>query len=151
MHSSLSAGAKGLDAMQTVKWSSAEKAVARTAFDRALKRELDAVIDEVKKRSAKIRQPSDLWDLERYLTKSRTQIDRRFDYRYSVLMLVFGDSIRDGRLASPRSESTTRPSSVTVKSSMNSCTARRSSGLTAANSSRRKQSAPWDLALTNDA
>lgn len=53
---------------------------------------------EAKKRAEKVRQPSDLWDLERYLTARRTQIDRQFDYRYSVLIFVFGDLIRRGRL-----------------------------------------------------
>jgi len=84
--------------IQNLKWSSTEKTVARKAFDRALQRELDEVMIEAKKRSEQIQQPSDLWDLERYLTECRTQIDRQFDYRYSVLIFVFGDLIRRGRL-----------------------------------------------------
>jgi YD repeat-containing protein len=34
-----------------------------------------------------------------YLTKPRTQIDRQFDYRYSILVFVFSDLIRQGRLS----------------------------------------------------
>ena len=88
----------GLDAELSFTWSSAEKSIARTAFDRALQRELDGVIAETKSRAAKIRQPADLWELERYLTKRRNQIDRQFDYRYSVLIQVFGRLLREEKL-----------------------------------------------------
>ena len=46
-----------------------------------------------------IEQPTDLWDLEHYLTESRKRIDRTYDYRYSVLTDVFGRLIREGRLS----------------------------------------------------
>lgn len=54
----------------------------------ALHRELDAVIREATDRAAKVKQPSELWDLERWLTQRRKDIDRLYDYRYSVLPLV---------------------------------------------------------------
>lgn len=92
-------GLSGMDAIRDLKWSPTEKAVARRAFDRALHRELEAVMIEAKKRAQKIRQPSDLWDLEHYLTQRRTQIGRQFDYRYSVLIFVVGDLIRRRRLS----------------------------------------------------
>ena|ERR1035441_6898920 len=40
--------------------------------------------------ASRIQQPSDLWDLEHYLTERRKQINRTYDYRYSQLTLVFG-------------------------------------------------------------
>jgi hypothetical protein len=92
-------GAHSYEAIQNLKWSSTERAVARKAFDRALHREVEAVMIEAKKRAEKIQHPSDLWGLERYLTERRTQTDRQFDYRYSVLIFVFGDLIRRGRLS----------------------------------------------------
>ena len=49
--------------------------------------------------SGNIEQPTDLWDLEHYLTESRKRIDRTYDYRYSVLTDVFGRLIREGRLS----------------------------------------------------
>ena len=85
--------------MRDLKWSSAEKAIARQAFDLALSRELDAVIREAKDRAARIAQPSEVWDLERYLTQRRKDIDRLYDYRYSMLPLVFGNLLRQARLA----------------------------------------------------
>lgn len=90
--------ALGYDAIRDLEWSREEKAVARKAFDVALKRELEAVMFEAKNRAAKIHQPSDLWELERYLTEHRTQIDRQYEYKYSVLIFVFGNLIREGRL-----------------------------------------------------
>jgi hypothetical protein len=68
-----------------LKWSAAEKVIARKAFNLALERELQAVILEAKSKAAKIQEPSGLWDLEQYLTQRRQEIDRIYDYRYSVL------------------------------------------------------------------
>jgi photoprotection regulator FRP-like protein len=82
-----------------LKWSAAEKTIARKAFDSALRRELETVLREAKDRAARIGQTSELWDLERWLTQRRQQIDRTYDYRYSVLPLVFGTLIREGRLS----------------------------------------------------
>jgi hypothetical protein len=75
-----------------------EKKVARKAFDLALHRELKGLIADVKKRAEKIKQPSDLWDMEHYLTECRKRIDGQFDYRYSVLIYVFGNLLRQGKL-----------------------------------------------------
>src|ERR1700682_1217130 len=58
LHSRAASGAG--TAMRDLKWSPAEKAIARKAFDRALGRELEAVILETKSKAAKIQEPSDL-------------------------------------------------------------------------------------------
>jgi hypothetical protein len=79
-------------------WSRSEKAIARAAFDAALGRELHEVIQEVKHRASQIKESSDLWDLEHYLTERRKQIDRKYDYRYSQLTLVFGRLLYENRL-----------------------------------------------------
>jgi hypothetical protein len=79
-------------------WSRSEKLVARTAFDAALGRELHEVIQEAKKMASQIRQSSDLWDLEHYLTERRKEIDRKYDYRYSQLTHVFGRLLYEKRL-----------------------------------------------------
>ena len=62
-------------------WSRSEKTIARKAFDAALGRELHEVIQEAKKMASQIKQSSDLWDLEHYLTQRRKEIDRKYDYR----------------------------------------------------------------------
>jgi len=71
-------------------WSKSEKAIARTAFDTALKRELQDVMRKTKQMANQIKEPADLWELEHYLTERRKEIDRKYDYRYSRLTLVFG-------------------------------------------------------------
>ena len=80
-------------------WSKSEKAIARTAFDAALGRELHEVIQEAKRMANGIQTSSDLWDLEQYLTERRKQIDRKYDYRYSQLTLVFGRLLYENRLS----------------------------------------------------
>ena len=80
--------------IRDLKWSPAEKKIARQAFDRALQREFEAVIRETKRLAAAIQQPDDLWELEDYLRQRRKAIDSR----YSVLLFVFADLIRTGRL-----------------------------------------------------
>ena len=80
-------------------WSRSEKAIARTAFDAALKRELQEVIQETKQIANQINEPADLWDLEHYLTQRRKEIDRKYDYRYSQLTQVFGRLLYENRLS----------------------------------------------------
>jgi hypothetical protein len=79
-------------------WSRSEKAIARTAFDAALGRELHELIEEAKKMASQIQQSSDLWDLEHYLTTRRKEIDRKYDYRYSHLTDVFGKLLHERRV-----------------------------------------------------
>jgi len=86
--------------MRDLKWSSTEKAIARRSFERALQQELNAAIQSTKEMAAKIRQASELWELERHLTQLRKEIDRKYEYKYSTLILVFADLIREGKLDS---------------------------------------------------
>ena len=79
-------------------WSRSEKAIARTAFDAALKRELQEVIQETKQMANQINEPADLWDLEHYLTQRRKEIDRKWEYKYSQLTHVFGRLLHEQRL-----------------------------------------------------
>ena len=80
-------------------WSGGEKAIARKAFNKALDRELAEIVQQTRERVASLQQPSGLWDLEEFLTKRRKEIDRKYDYRYSVLPLVFATLLREARLS----------------------------------------------------
>lgn len=84
--------------MHDFKWSPSEKAIARRAFDQALKGELQQLIREAKGRAAAIAEPSELWRLESWLAERRREIDRKYDYRYSVLPLVFAQLVQQGRV-----------------------------------------------------
>ena len=79
-------------------WSRSEKAVARTAFDAALGRELHEVIQKTKQMANAIQQSADLWDLEHYLSQRRKEINRKYDYRYSRLTDVLGRLLYENRL-----------------------------------------------------
>jgi len=80
-------------------WSKSEKAIARTAFDAALNRELQEVMQEAKRMANEIKEPADAWDLEHYLTERRREINRKYDYRYSQLTHVFGRLLYEGRVS----------------------------------------------------
>jgi hypothetical protein len=60
------------------------KGQVRRAFDRALARELKTVLRESKEKAAKMEEPSELWELERFLTQRRQEINRNYDFRYSL-------------------------------------------------------------------
>ena len=79
-------------------WSRSEKTIARRAFDAALGREYAALTDEVRRRANAIAEPRHIWALHDFLTRSRKDIDRKYDYRYSQLILVFARLVFDGWL-----------------------------------------------------
>jgi hypothetical protein len=81
-----------------VQWTAAEKKVARKAFDRALKCNLEEIIEEARRRMAKVNEPSDLWELEAYLTETRQTVNRVYQFRESRLLTVFSNLMGDGRL-----------------------------------------------------
>lgn len=93
-----SAGSPAPGARHEVRWSRAEKVAARQAFDLALSRELGAVMREAKERAAQISEAPDLWALERWLEERRREIDRKFNFSYAALPLVFATLLRDGSL-----------------------------------------------------
>jgi len=80
------------------KWSKTERAIARAAFDAALKRELQDVIRKTKQMANQIKEPAGLWELEHYLTERRKEIDRKYDFRYSRLTQVLGRLLYETRL-----------------------------------------------------
>lgn len=79
-------------------WSRSEKAIARTVFDAALKRELQEVMQRTKQMADQINKPADLWDLERYLNQRRKDIDSKYDFRSSRLTRVFGRLLCERRV-----------------------------------------------------
>ncbi len=76
-----------------IKWSSSEKKIARTAFDKAYKNEIEEIKNTIKEKTKNIENASDLWSLHNYLSKRRKEIDRKYDYRYSQLLFIFSTLI----------------------------------------------------------
>jgi hypothetical protein len=81
-----------------LRWSPAEKKVARRAFDTALESALAKVMAEFKIKANSATTPSAMWEIEDYLRRQRREIDAMFDFRYSQLPLVFARLIREGHL-----------------------------------------------------
>jgi hypothetical protein len=79
-------------------WSRSERIIARKVFDAALKRELQHVMKEAKQKANQIKEPGDLWGLERYLTQRRKDIDRKYDFRSSRLTLILGSLLCERRI-----------------------------------------------------
>jgi len=85
--------------MFSARWTASEKRVARRAFDAALQRELADVMAEFKRRAAAVKEPEDMWAVERFLAAAGKDIDAKYDYRYSQLEIVFARLLREGRIA----------------------------------------------------
>ncbi|MDC6170634.1 hypothetical protein [Paucibacter sp. XJ19-41] len=83
----------------TDEWSSSEKKIARRVFDAALHRELAEVLQTFKAMAASASDPESMWSTEDFLSKSRREIDSKYDYRYSQLHVVFGRLLREGRIS----------------------------------------------------
>lgn len=76
-------------------WSGAEKAVAKAAFEKAYKKEIGVIVAEVRKKIDNISDPKDIWRVHDYLSMQRKQTDEKYDYRYSVLLMVFARLIQE--------------------------------------------------------
>lgn len=77
-------------------WSHKEKSVARTAFDNALARENANIRKEVERMLQSSNEASAVWDVLEFLAKKRREIERKYDYRYSVLTGVFARLLYEG-------------------------------------------------------
>lgn len=82
--------------MTDLKWSQREKLASRAAFEKALKNEYDDMIRTVKKMASTLSEANEIWQLENYLHNKRMEIDNKYDYRYSVLIIVFSRLVREG-------------------------------------------------------
>jgi hypothetical protein len=85
--------------MNAFQWSKTEKKIAKEAFESAYLRECEALAQKVREMAANITKPEELWSIQDLLTQKRREIDRKYDYRYSVLILVFASLMKDGWLS----------------------------------------------------
>ncbi|HEV2960618.1 MAG TPA: hypothetical protein VG649_02255 [Candidatus Angelobacter sp.] len=79
-------------------WSKTEKTIAKKAFDGAYNKECKVIVARVKDLMADLPEPRAIWVIHDYLSKQRKETDEKYDYRYSVLPLVFARLIREGWL-----------------------------------------------------
>ncbi|MBF2064299.1 MAG: hypothetical protein IGS39_07735 [Calothrix sp. C42_A2020_038] len=79
-------------------WSQTEQKVAKAAFDKAYKREINALIQQVREQAKEISELDDMWNMHDFLSARRHEIDGKYDYRYSVLIFVFARLLKEGWL-----------------------------------------------------
>jgi hypothetical protein len=84
--------------MRNFTWSKTEKDIARKAFDAAYNRECKVVVARVKDLMAELPEPRAIWVIHDYLSQRRRDMDKKYDYRYSVLPQVFATLIGEGWL-----------------------------------------------------
>ena len=84
--------------IEHIPWTPSEKKVARKAFDQAFERQCSSIKAEAEKMIANVGAPSDIWRIHDYLSQRRRTVDALYDYRYSVLLNVFGKLLSDGWL-----------------------------------------------------
>jgi hypothetical protein len=76
-------------------WSKKEKDIARRAFEMALEREGLELLRKIKEMARTAENRKDIWQIHDFLTERRTEIDQKYDYRYSVLIPIFGRLVRE--------------------------------------------------------
>ena len=77
-------------------WSKSQKKYAKELFDLALEREYGAFIEEIN--ALKVESRDEVWELRDRLNQKAKEMDRKYDYRYSQLIFVFSQLLRDGYL-----------------------------------------------------
>jgi hypothetical protein len=84
--------------MKDLKWSKAEKNLAKKAFDLAYQRECESFALKLRNMILAAKKPADLWQIHDYLTEQRKGTDEKYDYRYSRLIFVFARLLSEGWL-----------------------------------------------------
>ena len=82
--------------MRDLDWSAGEKKTARAAFDAAFVRECSAIKREAESMLQRTPDAAGVWSVHDYLSEKRREVDRKYDYRYSVLISVFGRLLSEG-------------------------------------------------------
>jgi hypothetical protein len=77
------------------KWTAAEKKIARRAFEGARDREFAALIARLKQMAVQLADSAGIWDIHNFLSAQLRDIERKYDYRYSRLIMVFGQLMRE--------------------------------------------------------
>ena len=73
-----------------------EQQTARAAFDAALAPECGAIRLEAEAILKRSSDPAAIWRVHDYLSEKRREIDRKYDFRYSVLVRVLGHLLAEG-------------------------------------------------------
>ncbi|MGB3534788.1 MAG: hypothetical protein WBA13_14895 [Microcoleaceae cyanobacterium] len=75
--------------MSEINWSESEKQAAKQVFESAYKREINSLMEEVKRKTSEITEIEQVWRLHDLLSARRHEIDGKYDFDYSNLIFVF--------------------------------------------------------------
>ena len=84
--------------MQEFTWSPTQKKAARAAFDLGSGKRIEGIRQEADRILRNSAEDGVVWKVHDYLSKKRQEIDEKYDYRYSVLILVFVRLVSEGWL-----------------------------------------------------
>ena len=90
--------------MHDLKWSESEKKLARRIFEAALQQELGEIMTKFKEMAGRAELPDEMWAVEGWLAHQRRDIDTKYDFRYSQLIIVFGKLLRENRVTEQQLE-----------------------------------------------
>ena len=79
-------------------WTNSEKKIARSAFDNAYEREIEALLKQVQEQASTVVDLDNLWQVHDFLSAKRYEVEGKYDFQYSVLLFVFAGLIKDGWL-----------------------------------------------------
>lgn len=79
-------------------WTSAEKKIARRAYEAARQAVLAKTLAAFKAKAAAASTVDDMWEVRDYLREQQRDLDELLDYRYSQLTIVFARLIEEGHL-----------------------------------------------------
>lgn len=82
-----------------LRWSKTEKDIAHRIFDEAYKSELRDIKTKITDMLADSKDDSVVWKIHDLLTWRRKNVDRKYDYRYSRLIVVFAELLNEGFLS----------------------------------------------------
>jgi hypothetical protein len=85
--------------MSDIHWSDSEKQAANDVFKRAYEREVQSLMKDFQQKATQITDVEELWQLHDFLSAKRHEIDGKYDYRYSMLVFVFAELLREGWLS----------------------------------------------------
>ncbi len=77
-------------------WTTQEQGLAQAVFDRAMAREVESLIGDLRGKAAKLTGSEEVWQLHDFLSIRRHEIEGRFDFRLTGLLFVFASFLKDG-------------------------------------------------------
>jgi hypothetical protein len=77
-------------------WTVEEQNLARRVFDLALRRQVEALIENLRLRAAQLGGAEDIWQFHDFLSIQRHAIEGRMEFRMDGLLFVFAGFVKDG-------------------------------------------------------